>query len=344
MKKSILYLITALVILSFGACGKKQESAQSMDKLHSELGIPVRVKEAETSTFSQSLRYNAVLAGAQESTAQAMVSDVITEIRAHVGDSVKKGDIIVVFPKNTPAAHYDQAESAFQSISKVHDRMQRLYNESAISLQDYENVRTQYLVAKANLEASEQMVYVRAPISGVITNIMVNVAEKSYPGQSLFTVAGAGGYKATLMIPDSEINKLKRGASVKATWDENSIQGRISTIAMAMDTQRKGFRVEVDFPAKHAKIPYGVTAELQVEVLSKPNTFVIPRHQLIRENGNSYLWVAEGEKATRRQVEVGLESQLDYEITSGLAAGDLLITEGIKSLFEGAKIRIIEGS
>lgn len=326
------------------ACGKKEEAAKSMDKLHSELGIPVRVTEATRSTFSQNLRYNAVLSGAQESTAQAMVSDVITEIRSNVGAVVKKGDIIVVFPKNTPAAHYEQAESAFQSISKVHDRMQRLYNESAISLQDYENVRTQYQVAKANLEASEQMVYVRAPISGILTSIMVNVAEKSFPGQNLFTVAAAGGYKATLNIPDSEINKIKRGAKVLAKWEENTIQGRISTIAMAMDTQKKGFRVEVDFPGKNAKIPYGVTAELEVEILNKPNTFVIPRHQLVKENGEYYIWKAENDKATRVQVETGLENQLEYEITSGINEGDLLITEGIKSLSEGTKIRIIEGS
>lgn len=345
MKKSILYPILALsLILLFSACGKKKDDAKSMDQLHSELGVPVRVISAEKTTFEQLLRYNAVLGGSQESTAQAMISDVVTGIKAKVGDRVQKDDIIISFPTNTPAAQYQQANSAFQSISDIHDRMQRLFEQKAISQQDYENVRTQYLVAKANLASSEQMIYARAPISGVITDIKVSLSEHVYPGQELFTIAAISGYQATVMIPETEINKVKPGSRVTANWEGNSMQGRISTIALAMDTATKAFRAEAEFSGKSPKVPYGVTAEIAVEVLRKPQVFVMQRHHLVRENGDYYLWLAKDGLATRVLVEVGLTNQLEYEIVSGLAEQDTIITEGIKSLTEGAKIRIIEGS
>ncbi|HRX77267.1 MAG TPA: efflux RND transporter periplasmic adaptor subunit, partial [Candidatus Cloacimonadota bacterium] len=183
MKKNILIpVLTLSLMLILSACGKKKDESKSMDQLHSQLGVPVRVVSAEKTTFEQVLRYNAVLGGSEESTTQSMVSDVVTSIKAKVGDHVNKGDVIITFPQNTPSAQYEQASSAFQSIAAVHDRMQRLYEQKAISLQDYENVRTQYLVAKANLESSEQLIQVKAPISGVITNMMVNVSERVFPG------------------------------------------------------------------------------------------------------------------------------------------------------------------
>ena len=315
-----------------------------MEQLHSELGVPVRTTPVVISTYQQTLKYNASLSGIEESTTSAMVGDVITNIRFKVGDRVKKGDLVLKFPPNTPAAQYEQAQSAFNSISAIHDRMYRLQQQGAISQQDYDNVKTQFDVSKANLQSSEQMINVLAPISGVITDIMVNVSENVFPGQPLFTVSSTNGYKAIIMVPESEISKVKKGTLVKATWEDISINGRITTSAMAMDPNRKAFRVEASFPGFNSKLSYGVTADIDIQILSKPNVIVVERHQLVKENGDSYVWLAKDDKAVRVPVTTGLTDQLAYEITSGLEEGDLLITQGIKSLTEGAKIRIIEGN
>lgn len=343
MKNKYMMIVILVIILSvLGACSKKKEDAKSMEQLQNEMGIPVRVDSVEVSTFEQFLRYNAVLGGIEESTAQSMVSDVILSINAKVGDRVNKGDVIVKFPINTPAAQFEQATSAFNSISAVHNRMKRLYDQGAISLQDYENVQTQYRVSQANLNASEQMINVRAPLSGIVTNIMVNPSEKAYPGQDLFTVASTGGYKARIMVPDTEIAKVRKGARVTATWQDKTITGRISSIAMAMDQDSKAFRVEASFPGLKKDISFGITADIGIEVLSKPKVIVVERQHMVMENGDYYVWVNEAGKAIKRQVQLGLDNSLEYEITSGLNPGDILITEGINMLTENAKLRVIE--
>ncbi|MCB5265213.1 MAG: efflux RND transporter periplasmic adaptor subunit [Candidatus Cloacimonetes bacterium] len=343
-KRTIYIVLLVIAALAFSGCGKKADDAKSMEQLQSELGVPVRTSPVERTTYQQTLKYNASLSGIEESTTSAMVGDVITSIRFKVGDRVKKGDLVIKFPPNTPAAQYEQAQSAFNSISAIHDRMYRLKEQGAISQQDYDNVKTQFDVSKANLQSSEQMINVLAPISGVITDIMVNVSEKVFPGQPLFTVSSTNGYKAIIMVPESEISKVKEGTPVKATWEDISINGRITTSAMAMDPNRKAFRVEASFPGFNSKLSYGVTADIDIQILSKPNVIVVERHLLVKENGDSYVWLAKDDKAVRVPVTTGLTDQLAYEITSGLEEGDLLITQGIKSLTEGAKIRIIEGN
>lgn len=344
MKKSMRYtIITLSLLMMLSACGKKTEEARSMEQLHSELGIPVRTIRAEKSSFEQNLRYNAMLSGSRESTGQAMLSDVVAKIHFKVGDRVEKDDIVVSFPTDNPSAQYSQASSAFESIEAIYNRMLRLYEENAISLQDFENVRTQYEVSLANLKSSKQMIFVSSPISGVITDIQVNESERVFPGKDLFTVTSEGGYRANLMVPETEISKISKGSKVLATWEGRSIAGKVTSIAMAMDPASKAFRVETEFSG-NTGIPYGVTAEILVEILRKNDVFVVDRHILVRENGDSYLWIAEGDRATRRKIELGVNNQLQYEVIDGLQEGDIIISEGIKSLIEGSKIRIIEGS
>lgn len=343
MRKKRIYLILALgILMMFSACGKKQEEAKSLDQLHDELGIPVRAKEMMPTHFEQYLRYNATMNGIEETTAQAMLSDVVTEIKVKIGDRVNKDDVIITFPQNSPSAQYQQAKTAFESIEAIHDRMSRLKDQGAISQQDFDNVDTQYKVAKANLASSEQMIFVRAPISGVVTNIMVNTSDRTYPGQDLFTVRSTDGYKATIMIPESEISRIKKGATVRATWGDVSINGRVTAIAMAMDPMRKAFRVEATFPGFRRDLNFGVTAELGMLVESKKDVFVLDRQNIIRQNGEHYVWIADGTAAKKVKVSTGLSDLLCYEITEGLTEGDMVITEGLRSLTEGAKIRIIE--
>ncbi len=340
--KRILIIALSLLLILLTACGKKKEAGKNMQQIQAEQGIPIRQKVVETTTFHQDLKYNANLNGLEESTAQAMVSDIITRINAKVGDRVNKGDVIISFPANTPAAQWEQATTAFNSIKTVYERMQRLFAQGAISQQDLDNVETQYRVSKANLEASEQMINVRAPISGVITAMLVNPSEKVFPGKELFTVASTGGYKAVLMVPDTELGKIKKGAKASATWLDTTIQGRVSSLAMAMDMNTKAFRVEVSFSGKNPKINYGVTAEIAIEVMSKPNVFVVEREHIVYENGESFVWLNENGKAVKRPITTGLDNSLSFEVISGLSGGENLITEGINMLTDNAKLQVID--
>ncbi|MDP2173769.1 MAG: efflux RND transporter periplasmic adaptor subunit [Candidatus Cloacimonadaceae bacterium] len=340
MKRII--LLALIILVGLFACGKKQSDSKNMQQIQQEQGIPVRVKAMTESTFIQELRYNAILNGIEESTAQAMVSDIVLQIHAQIGERVSKGQLIMSFPQNTPAAQYEQASTAFNAQKQVYERMQRLFAQGAISQQDLDNRENAYKVSKSNLAASEQMIKVRAPISGVITNIFVNQAEKVSHGADLFTVSGTGGYKAVLMVPDSEVKNLRVGTPATAVIGTHSLKGKISRIGLAVDPNSKAVRVEADFPGTNKNISYGSTAQVSLNVLSKANVLVVERAHIVSENESRFVWLAEGNRAKRVEIQTGLDNQLEYEVLSGISPGDALITEGINQLAENALIRVIE--
>ncbi len=341
MKQHIVPVAICLLLLS-GACGKKETAGKNMEQIQQEQGIPVRVQKIENRTFVQDLTYNAPLEGRESTTVQSMVSDVVTGVLAHVGDRIQAGQLVITFPSNTPAAQFEQATTGFNAAQTAFNRMRNLFADGAISRQDLDNAETAFRIAQANLSASDQMINVRAPIDGVITNIMVSRSERSWPGQDLFTIASTTGFKARVMVPDTRIKEVRQGLPVEAQWQDQTLSGRVSRVALALDPYSRAVPVEVEFPVYNPRVSFGVTARLRLIVKSKPDCVVVQRQHIVTSNDQHFVWVNENGRAVRREIVTGLDNQLEYEVLSGLAPGDQLIVEGLNLLASNARLRVID--
>ncbi|MBM4403422.1 MAG: efflux RND transporter periplasmic adaptor subunit [Candidatus Cloacimonetes bacterium] len=339
--KKILILIAAIILI-LTACGKKQQANKNIETIQKEQGIPVRVMEIITSTFKQDLSYNATLSGIMETTAKAMLSEVVTAINAKVGDRVSKDQVIVTYPANSPAAQYTQAQSAYLNASATYQRMQRLFEQGAISKQDLDNMETGYKVAKANFEASGKMISIASPIDGVITAMHINPSEMTYPGQDLFTVSQTHRIKALLWVPESEISMIRRGSPASIKNNEQVIAGTVTQIALALDQNNKAFRVECEFNNPISVLKPGTTAPVSISIRNIANAIVIPRHYITGENGNAFVWIMENDKALRREITLGETNQIEYQVLSGIEPGDKLIIHGINLLTEDVLVRVID--
>lgn len=335
-------LILMLVLIS--ACGKKKSENKNMEQILSEQGIPIRVTEIQPGNFVQQLKYNSSLTGIEESVVKSLLADVVLSVKVKVGDRVSKGQVLVSFPQNSPAAQYEQAKTAYESTKQSYERMQRLFQDGAISRQDMDNMETAYKVSQANLDASRQMVNITAPISGIVTNVMVNPGEHVFPGHELLKVANTSRYKAIVWVPDTEISKVRIGQKAVATWNEHKLTGRVSQIALALDQQNKAFRVELEFPNSNREIKAGVTVELDIQISNKANCLIVQRSHILQEADQKYVWILDGDKALKREISTGLDNQLEYEVLSGLSSGDKLITQGLNMITEGAKVKVIENN
>jgi membrane fusion protein (multidrug efflux system) len=264
------------------------------------------------------------------------------KVNAKVGDYVKKDKVIVTFPQDTPSAQYEQANSAFLSAKQTHDRMQRLFEQGAISQQDMDNITTAYNVTKANLNTSSQLINVKAPISGYITAMKVNAGDQVMPADELFTVSNTSKYKAIVWVSDSDIQSVKKGQKAVAKWGEQTLLGRISSVSMAMDQDKKAFRTEIIFYTLPKQIISGVTLQINLEVERINGAIVLERKSLLEENGKKYVWLEKDKKALKTEITTGHDNGIEYEVISGLSAGDRVITEGISLLTDNCLVQIIQ--
>jgi len=362
LRKTAYFILSLSVFLIFSCGGNKENSsskaasAASMEQLHAENGKPVSVRELETEAFSVYLKYPALINASSESTAYATLNDVVRSIPVQVGDTVRQGDVIVSFSPDNQILQ--QATLAHANARTAYERMSFLFRSNDISRQDFDTVRMQYEMSQTNLKAANDMVYVKAPISGTVTQISVRVTENVRPGTPLFTVSNSNAFEARLFVGIEEIERIQVGARAfinlakgksasTMPQDGQTIEGRITQVSLIMDSQKQAFPVTVVFNGGDHSLVSGMNVDIAVEVYHKENAIVLLRQEIIQTEAGPVVFVVEGRvesampRARQVSVKTGMENGMRLEILGGLNAGDLLISEGAHQIGVESKINIV---
>ncbi len=341
--KRIIYVLL-IATLAFTACGKKEViKSTSMEDLYNEQGVPIKIATIETQNFALQNTYNCLLTGIQETPVYASLSDQIEKINIKIGSQVGKDDVLMEFPITNPAASYKQAEAAYLLSDQTQQRMQSLYNSGGLSKQELDGVETQFKVSKANFESVQRAVKVKAPIAGIVTDVNVKLAQKVNPGELLCTIAQLTQLKGRIWMTEAEIAYAKVGMPLTVEWNGLSYSGKISDIALSMNPSQRAFGVDIVVNNPQRKLKSGINAQVTVSLINKPNSIIIPRHMIQRdEQKNDYVYIVENGLAVKKIVTTGMENNLDMEVLSGINPGDAIITEGFNIVKDQQKVNILD--
>jgi RND family efflux transporter MFP subunit len=346
------FFLSLIVIVSCG--GKKEDTAASMEQLHAENGLPVSIRQLETEDFSVFLKYPALISASSESTAYAALDDVVRTVSARVGQTVRQGDIIVSFSADNRALQ--QAILAHNNTRTAFNRSSFLFRNNDISRQDFEVVRMQYELSTTNLKAANDMVYVKAPISGTITQINIRETQNVRPGTPLFTVSNSSAFEAQLYVGMAEIDRIQVGARAFIDLDRGKqegkrIEGRIVQVSLSMDSQKQSFPVTVTFNGENGPaiklLASGMNVDVSVETYRNENAFILSRRELVQTETGPAVFIVEngGDPADAfvrlAAVQTGEESGLRVEITGGLNKGDIIVSDGVQRINADSRINIV---
>lgn len=343
MKRSIPIVAILMITILFSAtCRQEQAESKNLEQIYKEEGIPVRIKTVAAEEFQKELSFHSVLSGIKESAVYALLDDEVESVQVRVGDYVKKDQVLLTFPTDSPAAKYYQAKVAFENADKAYKRMENLYKDGGISRQELDNSSAAFEVAKADWDAVKQTVEVKAPISGYITKVNVRETDNVQQDDELFTISRTDKMKAVVWISEEEIFDIQRGMAAYAVWRGYKIPGRVVQVDMAMDHDKKAFQSLIEFGNQENRLKPGTTVEVKIITYTNPEAVVVARKDILQEAGVSYIYILNGEVAEKRAVKLGKQQVLDVEVLEGLSPGDELVVEGQLLLEPGSKVKVVE--
>ena len=339
---TIAIIATIAIMLLLSACGRKQnENPANMDELYRTQGVPVRTQTIQLTEFKKEIEYNTRVSGIRETPVSAMVADKVQNIRARVGQNIAQNQIIIDFPDDNIAANYHQAKAAYDLAMQTWQRMQNLYETGGISQQDLDGAETQFKVAQANWNAVTQTVHARAPISGILTDINVRQGQNVAPGDYLFTISQISRLHGRIWVSENDINDINQTADVTFVWNDIEKKGKITNIALSLNRDQNGFAADIEIENADHAIRSGITGKVTVAIYKNENAIVIPRNIVqTDENGQQYVYIANQNTATRRNITIANESALDYEVRTGLQINDIVIVQGLQHITENSKLKI----
>ena len=335
------YIIILAGILLLSGCGKKEAvESKSLEQLHKENGVPVKVRVLSEESFSKKLDYNGKLTGVNQATEQSLVGGTVEKINFEEGDLVKEGDVIVTFPQDLSGMNYQAVRANYDVMSASYERLKNLYQDGGISQQKVDNVKAGYLAAESQLNTVEKMLEVVAPIDGYLVEIYVDETDHVESGDLLFTVAELDRLKSKVTVTEKEIGMIQKGSAALAKWEGNEYQGTITAVGYAMNERSGAFEVDLEFANPQKIMKFNINAMIELEVYHNPAAIVVEKKNLLRDSSGDFVYIIKGDRAEKRYVITGQFSGLDFEIISGLAAGEKLVVESRNLLEDGSLVQI----
>ena len=194
--------------------------------------------------------------------------------------------------------------------------------------------------AAAQLSYSE----IRSPIDGVVTDRPQFAGELATANQSLITVMDTTKLIAKSHIAQAQAAQLKVGnsAEIRVAGSEEPIASRVTLVSPALDPGSTTIEVWVEARKPNAALRPGMTVQLSIVGRSVKDALVVPTESLYKnDDGQDYVAVAgTNGRAQLQTVQVGIRTPELIQITSGVKAGDPVITSGGYALPDKAKIKV----
>jgi HlyD family secretion protein len=197
----------------------------------------------------------------------------------------------------------------------------------------------------ATLDAQLGYTVIRAPFDGVITDQFQFQGDFANPGQKLVTVADASTLIAKMHLGESTATTLKEGDQVKVLADDlpgQTFTGTVSLVGRGADPQSRAVEVWVMVPNPAGRLRANGLARVIISAQTTPNAVIVPSSAVTLDatTANSGTVMVVDNKSVAHEVKVttGIRSAGRTQITSGLAGGETVVTEGNYGLPDGTKV------
>jgi len=203
--------------------------------------------------------------------------------------------------------------------------------------------------AEAALGLAKEMLNnatITAPISGIVSQRFLDKGSMAAPGVPLFIIVDMDKVKAVVDVTEADIAKVSPGKeayiSVKALPKEQ-ITGQITMISPTLKAMSRTVSVEVTIDNPSHKLKPGMFASVTIPVEVHEDTIVVRRSAVLedRESGEKHLFVINGDKTQKREIETGIARSNAIEITSGVKSGEKVVVSGQNYLKGGETVRVV---
>ena len=342
--------------------------------------VSVEVVKVAASEMTQSIDVVGSLSPKFQADVKAEYPGAITQIYVAEWVRVQKGtplaqldtrELGLVLQRSEAAveaakANVAQAEVAQNRAQRENDRFIKLKEAGLVTQQNLDDSGTEkeaaaarVSAAKAQLRAAQGELYqmqtrlakatIRSPLDGVVSQRNMNVGDLT-GDRALFHIVDNRLLDLTVTVPSGETGSVKVGQPL--TFSTDSIPGKIFTgkvafINPAISEADRSVKIVAEVKNEPETLKAGLFVKGKIITGSRTGVLQVPRTALTTwdvAKQQAEVFVINGDKAQRKTITTGALSGEQVEVSSGLTAGELVVTRGGFNLKDGNTVKIIAGN
>jgi RND family efflux transporter MFP subunit len=328
------------------ASNKKEINAAAAYKETKE-NIAVQVITAQRSTYNAALQYTGTFKPFKETNFGAESQGRLTDVYIQEGQLVKAGQLLAKISDELLSVKLTAEQAQLDKAKVDFERQKKLSKDNATTDAMLKQMELGYALAQTAVTSTQKqiaMTRILAPISGVITMKTFEKGSIVSPGVPLGTITDVSPLKLEVLIPEAQINTIKKGDKIMVETDvypNQKFTGTVNLIAVKGD-QNHNFRVEILVPNNNANksLRAGMFATIQANSSQQVTNFLIPRTAVVNQNGETKVFVAQNGKAVAKTIQTAGFVGDTMAISSGIEEGDQVIFTGVNNLKDDITIKI----
>ena len=350
-------LTTAALIVTSAAVRAADDKAAA--EKSAKPALTVNTIQPQSAALSASFGASGNIVAWQEAIVGAEINGLrINDVRANIGDVVKKGQVLATFATETVEAELAQskasvseAEAALAEAQANADRAKSLDATGAMSAQQIQQFATAAKTADARLLAAKALAKVQqvrlaqtqllAPDDGTISARLATVGAVVQAGQELFRMVRRNRLEWRAEVTASELSSVSVGQKVRVITPAGEIvAGTVRMVAPTVDPMTRNVQVYVDLvPGKTAKAGMFARGEFS---LTESSGLTLPQQAVVVRDGFSYVF-AIGKDSHVKQIKVvtGRRVADRIEIKGGVSADSAVVSTGAGFLKDGDLVRVV---
>ncbi len=282
------------------------------------------------------------------------IMGAVTAVNVKEGDRVRQGQLLITIDNRDLASNLSRAEGGLKEAEArkdladvTYERYKNLYDENALSRQEFDSVATQRKIAdeglrmaKAEVSGAKTMYSfsrITSPLNGIVTERKIDPGSMAVPGVPLITIEDTGHYRLEASVDESYIRYLKSGMDIPVRIDSigKNLKGRLVEVS-SVDPMSRSALIKIDLPSEG--LQSGLYGSALIPVGQK-TALIVPKDAVVERGELTGIYVVENSGIIHyRLIRTGRMRQDGIEVISGLSSGERVVVSGVDRAVDGGRI------
>lgn len=357
-------LILLVIVALLMSRNIKRKRLQAMDtQARTESILPVKVMEVKTEDLLRQVRCSGIIKAWQQAIILSEVAGRVKSISAKVGDLLQPDAPILKIDDEMHKYTVEQAEAnvlkleANRTTSRRELKRQKsLFKNKVIADYEFDLAKAKEKADLAMLNSSKASLkiarrdlretLITSPIEGILAERFVDTGTNVTPGTRVATVVEINQVKIKVGISEKEIGEIKEGQEVSIETDAYPGQkytGSVYSVGTKADDSTLSFPVEIVVNnIQNPVLKPGMVARAIIKTGIYSDVMALPQEAVLNKNQQPFVWIVDSGTVHKVLVTPTTVAGSQVIINSSLKPGALVVVSGLKRVFEGSRVQIME--
>lgn len=275
------------------------------------------------------------------------INGQVNKIYVTEGQRVTEGQLLIKINSSITESSINEVETSLELAKIVYEKQKQLWDQNIGSELNYLQAKNNKESLESRLEtlqAQMDMALIKAPISGIVDEVLVKEGELAIPGMQLIQIVNLDGLYVNADVSESYISKVKKGDIVNLEFPslpDIKMEVPVFRTGNTVKSANRTFKVQLKINNVDNMIKPNVLAKIKINDYTDEQAIMVPSIIVKEDMQGSYVYTVINDKANKVYIETGRSYKGYTQVTKGLSVGDVVIVDGYNQVSDGKLVEIM---